>query len=69
MTFQDPWYIYLVMEYASAGDTFSLIQSDSPKFNDFKNLGEIAVRFIAGCVILGLELLHKNNYIYRDLKP
>lgn len=69
MAFQDPWYIYFVMECATGGDTYSLIKKNSPKVPDYKALGETAVRFIAGCVILGLEFLHKNDYMYRDLKP
>ena len=74
MAFQDPWYIYFVMECASAGDTYSLIKKGSQrsvnyKAIDYKGIGESAVQFIAGCVILGLEFLHKNNYMYRDLKP
>lgn len=51
------------------GDTYSLIKKGSLKSPDFKALGESAVRFIAGCVIIGLEFLHKNDYMYRDLKP
>ena len=54
MAFQDPWFIYFVMECAIGGDTYSLIKRNSPKINDFKALGEKAVRFIAGCVIIGL---------------
>ena len=54
MAFQDPWFIFFVMEWASGGDTYSLIKKNSPKLAEFKLLGEKAVRFIAGCVILGL---------------
>ena len=54
MAFQDPWFIYFVMEYAKGGDTYSLIKKGSPKLGDFKMLGEKAVRFIAACVIFGL---------------
>jgi len=54
LAFQDSWYLYLVMEYAVGGDTYSLIRNDSFKFNIFKGLGENAVRFIAGSVILAL---------------
>lgn len=69
MAFQDPWFIYFVMECAVGGDTYGLIKKNSPKLAEFKLLGETAVRFIAACVVLGLEFLHKNNYMYRDLKP
>ena len=69
LAFQDSWYLYLVMEYAIGGDTYSLVANDSFKLNLYKSLGENAVRFIAGSVILALECLHKNGYMYRDLKP
>lgn len=54
MAFQDPWFIYFVMECAAGGDTYSLIKKNSPKLAEFKVLGENAVRFIAACVVLGL---------------
>lgn len=54
MAFQDAYYVYFVMECATGGDTYSLIKKNSPKLNDYRMLGEKAIRFIAGCVILGL---------------
>lgn len=69
MSFQDQWYIYFVLEYAPGGDTYGLIKKNTAKFEDYRQLGEAAVKFIAGCVILGLEYVHKNDYMYRDLKP
>ena len=69
LAFQDAYYVYFVMECATGGDTYSLIKKNSPKLNEYRALGEKAIRFIAGCVILGLEYLHKNKIMYRDLKP
>lgn len=67
--FGDAWFIYFVMEFAVGGDAYSLIKNNSPKLDEFKLLGENAVRFLAGCVVLGLEFFHQNGYMYRDLKP
>ena len=69
LAFQDAYYVYFVMECATGGDTYSLIKKNSPKLNEYRALGEKAIQFIAGCVILGLEYLHKNKIMYRDLKP
>ena len=39
MAFQDPWFIYFVMECASGGDTYSLIKKGSLKAPEYKGLG------------------------------
>ena len=67
--FRDEYYLYIVMEWAEGGDTYTLIRNSSPRVTMFKGLGEDAVRFILACLILGLEYLHEKNIIYRDLKP
>ena len=57
------------MEWAEGGDTYTFIKSSSPRVKMFKSLGQPAVRFILGCLILGLEYLHNKSIVYRDLKP
>lgn len=46
-----------------------MINGNCDKVAEFIGLGEEAIRFIGGCVVLGLEFIHEQGYIYRDLKP
>ena len=59
--FQSKEYLYLVMEYASGGDCFSLLQ----KFGVLDE--EVAKMYIAETV-LALEYLHQQGIVHRDLK-
>jgi serine/threonine protein kinase len=68
-SFKDEHYYYMAMEWAKGGDVYSFINKKSKRFVPFLYAGEEAIRFILGCIILGLEHLHSRRIIYWDLKP
>ncbi|XP_076455221.1 serine/threonine-protein kinase N2-like isoform X2 [Babylonia areolata] len=58
--FQTMEHVCFVMEYACGGDLMMHIHSDV--FTEPRTV------FYAGCVVLGLQYLHDNKIVYRDLK-
>ena len=61
-TFQDEKNIYFVMDYLGGGELRYYIIKRK-KFN------ENQIKFILGCIIIGLEYIHSKKIIHRDLKP
>ena len=61
-SFQDTDNLYLIMDLLLGGDLrYHLNKSET--FN------EIQLKFILSCVISGLDYLHINNIIHKDIKP
>lgn len=61
-SFQDPCYIYMVIECVIGGEFFSHLRN-AGKFNNH------TAKFFAAHVVLIFEFLHSKDIIYRDLKP
>ena len=65
-SFQDNDNLYLVMELLLGGDMRYHIN----KKNVYdKNKDENQLKFIAGCVLIGLNYIHENKIIHKDIKP
>merc|ERR1712061_877279 len=61
-TYQDPNFIFFLMEPALGGELFDV-------YNEHSLFGETNhAAFYIGCVVLGLQAMHLKRVIYRDLK-
>lgn len=61
-TFQDENFLYIMMEFIAGGEVFSHLRTNECFDPD-------TVRFYAAEVFMVFEEMHKNNIVYRDLKP
>eukprot|EP00727_Mastigamoeba_balamuthi_P001125 m51a1_g11009 putative ph-protein kinase domain containing protein (431) ;mRNA; r:371953-373727 len=60
-SFQTDDKLYLILDFVNGGELFYHLQRE-------KKFTEERVRFYAAEILLGLEYLHNNNVLYRDLK-
>jgi len=61
-SFQDPLYLYLIMEFLPGGDLMTMLM----RFDVFS---EDVTRFYMAECILAIEAVHNLGYIHRDIKP
>lgn len=63
-TFQDRDCLYMVLELALGGELFSVLANTEEGVVD-----EPTCLFYSACVLSGLECMHGQNILYRDMKP
>ncbi|KAK2466231.1 hypothetical protein APHAL10511_001873 [Amanita phalloides] len=61
-SFQDPSFLYLIMEFLPGGDLMTMLI----KYDTFSE--DVTRFYIAECV-LAIEAVHNLNFIHRDIKP
>ncbi|TFK23286.1 AGC/NDR protein kinase [Coprinopsis marcescibilis] len=61
-SFQDPTYLYLVMEFLPGGDLMTMLI----KYDTFS---EDVTRFYMAECVLAIEAVHNMGFIHRDIKP
>ncbi|KAH7343829.1 AGC/NDR protein kinase [Rhizoctonia solani] len=61
-SFQDPAYLYLIMEFLPGGDLMTMLI----KYDTFS---EDVTRFYMAECVLAIEAVHKMGFIHRDIKP
>ncbi|KAF9454336.1 kinase-like protein [Macrolepiota fuliginosa MF-IS2] len=61
-SFQDPLYLYLIMEFLPGGDLMTMLM----KYDVFS---EDVTRFYMAECVLAIEAVHNLGYIHRDIKP
>lgn len=61
-SFQDPNFLYLIMEYVPGGDMMTQLI----KYDTFT---EDQTRFYIAETVLAIDSIHKLHYIHRDIKP
>ena len=62
-TFQNESKIYIVMEYMAKGDIYYYLKRKEFEFT------EPIIKGLVAAIIVGIEILHAEGNIYRELKP
>jgi len=60
--FQDPDFLFLVMEYVPGGDLLKLLYKED-------SLEEQKTKFYIAECVLAIDTIHKLGYAHRDIKP
>ncbi|XP_030410894.1 cGMP-dependent protein kinase 1-like [Gopherus evgoodei] len=61
-TFRDSQYVYMLLEFCPGGELWT-------KLREVRCFEEEVAVFCSACVVEGLDYLHGNGIVYRDLKP
>jgi len=61
-TFKDEYRVYFLLEACLGGELFTILRK-------MRSFDEATARFYSACVIEAFDYLHRQDIIYRDLKP
>ncbi|KAL9027883.1 MAG: hypothetical protein Q9196_003665 [Gyalolechia fulgens] len=61
-TFQDPTYLYMLMEFLPGGDLMTMLIK-------YEIFSEDITRFYMAEIVMAIEAVHKLGYVHRDIKP